>query len=87
MPELCRFRGMVILMFADEGIHQIAHFHVRAAGRKASFRLDGALLAGDLPVPQLRLVREWAALHEAELAENWARLRREELPTRIDPLD
>lgn len=86
MPEICRFRGILILMFGDEGIHQAAHFHVRYAEHKASVRTDGTLLAGSLPEPQLRAVRQWAALHEIELLENWQRLRREERPLRIDPL-
>ena len=86
MPEVCRFHGIVILMFGDEGIHHVAHFHVRYAEYKASVRADGTLLAGALPAPQLRAVRRWAALHESELRENWERLRREERPLRIAPL-
>jgi hypothetical protein len=29
------------------------------------------VMDGGLPVRQMRLVREWAALHAAELADNW----------------
>jgi hypothetical protein len=86
MPELCRFRGMVFLMFADEGIHNVAHFPVRYAGYKASFSLDGSLLAGDLPRAQRRLVSQWAQLHQSELSDNWQRRLDQKRPNRIDPL-
>ena len=87
MPELCRFRGIVILMFSNEGVHNLAHFHARYAGQKATFLADGTLLAGALPDAQARLVARWAVLHQAEITANWQELRRGERPQRIDPLD
>ncbi len=87
MPELCRFRGIVILMFSNEGVHNLAHFHARYAGHKATFLADGTLLAGALPDAQVRLVRRWAALHASEITANWERMRHGERPDRIDPLD
>ena len=85
MPELCRFRGIVIVMYLNED-HAVAHFHARYARFRASLGLDGQLLAGDLPAAQLRLVRRWAALHQAELADNWERVRRHQARKKIDPL-
>jgi hypothetical protein len=86
MPELCRFRGIAILMYADEGAHQLVHFHVKYAEYRASVAIDGSVLEGELPGPQLRLVREWAALHEIEIQANWIRSRQGERPLGIDPL-
>ena len=33
--------------------------------------MDGELLAGSLPVKQLKLVQAWAAIHEEELYKAW----------------
>lgn len=33
--------------------------------------MDGELLAGSLPVKQLKLVQAWAAIHEEELYMAW----------------
>ncbi|MBO0768924.1 MAG: DUF4160 domain-containing protein [Solirubrobacterales bacterium] len=86
MPELCRFRGIVFLMYADEGVHQVGHFHVRYAEYRASVAFDGSVLAGSLPASQLKLVRQWAARHQVELAANWVRAREGQRLERIDPL-
>ena len=40
-------------------------------GYKASIGIDGELLAGSLPVKQLKLVQAWAAIHEDELYAAW----------------
>jgi hypothetical protein len=40
-----------------------------------------------LPPRSLALIVEWASLHRAELLANWDRLRREEPPVRIPPLE
>ena len=63
----------------------MAHFHAEHAGRVASIALDGRVLAGSLSGRQLRLVREWTTLHEAELLANWERARRHEPLEPIDP--
>jgi hypothetical protein len=86
MPRLSFFYGITIAMFWDEGGHQSPHFHASHGGHRASLALDGALLAGDLPRSTLRLVRRWAVLHEAELADNWERAREQKPLLPIDPL-
>lgn len=86
MPEICRFRGISIVMYRNEGGHSVAHFHARYSGSHASIRLDGGLIAGSLPAAQLRLVREWAAQHQDELATNWERARNRETLDKIAPL-
>src|SRR5437879_1524518 len=63
------------------------HFHVTYSGRKASIDIESLeVLSGQLPTPQLRLVRGWAGLHQPDLLENWRRARREEPLERIEPL-
>lgn len=86
MPEISRFFGIVIGMFYDD--HAPPHFHARYAGFKATIQIETlGVLEGVLPPRVLGLVTEWAALHRAELQENWA-LAREQAPLRpIAPLE
>jgi hypothetical protein len=60
--------------------------HARYAEYKASIGFDGALIAGELPPTQLRLVRSWSARHRAELEANWVRARLGQHLEAIDPL-
>lgn len=85
MPEICRFYGIVILMYHGEGSHQRPHFHARYGEHVASVDLDGSVMEGSLPGRQARLVREWAALHRDELARNWELARSEQPLERIAP--
>ena len=72
MPELSRFFNIIIKMiFNDDSQHYKPHFHVYYAEYVASVGIDGELLAGSLPVKQLRLVQAWAAIHEDELYKAW----------------
>jgi hypothetical protein len=86
VPRISFFLGITIAMFWDERDHQVAHFHAEYAGHVASIAVDGAVLAGTMPARQLRLVREWAQLHQDELLANWERARRLEPLERIAPL-
>ena len=72
MPELSRFYNIVIKMiYADNQQHNKPHFHVYYGEYRASVGVDGELIAGQLPVKQLRLVQAWAAIHEEELYAAW----------------
>ena len=72
MPELSRFYNIVIkMLYEDDGQHHKPHFHAYYAEYTASIGVDGELLAGSLPVKQLRLVQAWAAIHEDELYAAW----------------
>jgi hypothetical protein len=44
------------------------------------------VLSGFLPARALRLVREWAELHQDELAANWDKARERTPLDRIEPL-
>lgn len=72
MPELCRFYNIIIKMiYSDSGQHNKPHFHVYSAEYEVSVGVDGELLAGSLPVKQLKLVLAWAVIHEDELYAAW----------------
>ena len=76
MPELSRFLGIVIRMFAEVGApHHVAHFHAYYQGEVGIFSIDPVgLIAGSLPQRQLRFVEAWAELHQTELQADWQRL-------------
>lgn len=72
MPELSRFMGMVIKMiYMDNSQHNKPHFHVYYGDYEASIGIDGELLAGSLPVKQLKIIQAWAIIHEEELYKAW----------------
>ncbi len=86
MPRISTFYGITIWMYWNEGRHARPHFHARYAGEAGSIDLGGELIAGSLPRRALKLVAEWALLHQDELLANWERARREEPMETIDPL-
>ena len=72
MPELSRFYGIVIKMiYLDIAQHNKPHVHVFYGEYEASVGIDGELLAGSLPVKQLKLVMAWLVIHEDELYAAW----------------
>lgn len=72
MPELSRFFGLIIkMMFMDDGQHNKPHVHVYYGDYRASIGIDGELLAGSLPMKQMKLVQAWIILHEDELYAAW----------------
>ncbi len=86
MPELSRFFGIVICMFYSD--HEPAHFHAIYGEYEALIEVETlAIFRGSLPRRALALVLEWAALHRAELREDWTRARRGETLEAIAPLD
>ena len=59
MPELSRFFNIVIkMLYADDRQHNKPHVHVFFAEHEASVGIDGELLAGSLPVKQMRILSE-----------------------------
>ncbi len=55
MPILCRFFGIIILMYYDD--HPPPHFHVRYGGQKAIISIDTlSILEGRLSPRVLGLV-------------------------------
>lgn len=70
MPEISRFFGIIIAMFAKD--HVPPHFHAKYGEFKATIDINtGELLDGNLLRRAIRLVQDWAELHKEELIENW----------------
>ena len=88
MPEISRFFGLIIRMYAEPGApHNRPHFHVYYQNFAAVYSIDPIdLMGGDLPVRYKRLVEAWAELHAGELMENWELLQSGRLPFKIAPL-
>lgn len=88
MPEISRFFGIVIRMYAEIGSpHSLPHFHAYYHEETAIYSLSPIeLMGGSLPKRQQRLVEAWAELHQKELMEDWERLQSGNPPFKIDPL-
>lgn len=87
MPELSRFYNIVVKMiFKDDSQHHKPHVHVYYNEYEASVGLDGELLAGSIPVKQLKLVLAWLAIHEDELYSAWNKAVQGIPFEKIDPL-
>ena len=57
MPELSRFKGIVIKMYYDDvSQHYKPHVHVFYGDEEAVVGLDGEVLSGKLPLRQYRMV-------------------------------
>ena len=88
MPELCRFAGIIIKLLHNDTVqHNKPHVHVFYGEYEASVGVDGELLAGALPVKQLRIVVGWLALHEEEVYAAWNKAVRGEPFEKIAPLE
>lgn len=88
MPEIARFFGIIIRMFAEAGgPHSRPHLHAYYQNDIAIFTIDSIdKIAGSLPRQQQRLVEAWAELHQDELLANWRLLQAGQPPSKIEPL-
>jgi nucleoid-associated protein YgaU len=88
MPELTRFFGIVVRMFAEPlAPHHRPHLHAFYQDQVGIFAIDTVeLIGGELPRRQRRLVEAWAEIHHAELLTAWTRLQSGRLPAKIEPL-
>lgn len=87
MPELSRFMGIIIkMLYKDDSQHNKPHIHVFYGEYEASIGIDGELLAGSIPVKQLRMVQGWLAIHEDEAYAAWNKAVRGEQFDKIAPL-
>ena len=77
--------GIVIRMHYSD--HAPAHFHARSGEYEARVEIaTGNVLSGFVPRQAAAMVREWAALHRAELELNWDRAKAEQPLATIEPL-
>jgi hypothetical protein len=68
--------------------HQPPHFHVRYGEQKAIIDIGtNYVLGGQISQRALNLVKEWAALHQTELHENWELARQQAPLKKIEPLE
>lgn len=88
MPELSRFFGIIIRMFAEEGEpHRRGHFQAYYQNDAAVFAVDTIeCLGGSLPTAQRRLVEAWAEIHREELQRDWDLLQSGRPAVKIEPL-
>jgi len=88
MPTISMFYGILVaIFFEDNDRHHTPHIHVRYSGMKASIAIeDGRLLAGDIPIKQLKMVQAWIEIHKDELFADWELATAGEEPFRIAPL-
>ena len=85
MPIISIFFGIVIRMYYKE--HEPGHFHAEYQGQQGKFDFSGEMTAGNVQSrTALRLIREWAVLHQAELRADWQRLQAGQKPLPIEPL-
>ncbi len=76
MPEISRFYGIIIYMFADD--HLPPHFHVKYAENEATINIETAeIIKGFVSTKQLRLVQAWVEIHRDELLHNYETLNAE----------
>ena len=88
MPELSRFFGIVIRMYAEAATpHHLPHFHAYYEDSGVVYGINPVKRIGrSLPLRQLRLVEAWAELHQEQLLDNWNRLQNGRPPLPIPPL-
>jgi hypothetical protein len=85
MPRLSDFYGIIIYLYYYD--HNPPHFHARYGEYECVISMvDLTLLYGSIPPRAYSLVIEWAALHRAELVDNWERVKSGEEPVAISPL-
>lgn len=73
MPTISMFYGVLIRMFfLDDKRHHLPHIHAEYQGRVAIYSiLDGALLAGELPMNKHKIVVAWVEIHREDLLADW----------------
>ncbi|HEX5723992.1 MAG TPA: DUF4160 domain-containing protein [Longimicrobiaceae bacterium] len=86
MPIIAQFYGIVIRMFYND--HSPPHFHAVYGEHELVVGISPiGVLEGSAPGRVRSMVLEWAALHQHELLDDWARCRRGEPPESIEPLE
>jgi hypothetical protein len=82
VPKICRWKGIVIEMFAQD--HPPPHFHAQYAEFEARIAIETLdVLSSDLPNRVLAEVFGWARLRQAQLIENWDLCRNNQPPKKI----
>lgn len=70
MLKTSRFYGIIIKMyFNDTSQHHKPHIHAFYGDYEAVIAIDGQLLAGSMPVKQLKIINGWLAIYEEQVYE------------------
>ena len=70
MPQISYFLGVIIRMFYRD--HNPPHFHAVYADFEGIIDIEkNEIIGGHLPTKVLELLKEWTALHQIELMDNW----------------
>lgn len=86
MPEISRFFGIIVTMYYND--HLPPHFHVRYNQQKALVSINTLeIIAGKLTSRAIKLVTEWASLHQTELMQNWELAQTNQPLNKIIPLE
>jgi len=85
MPEISRFRGIVIGMFYRE--HGPPHFHAAYGDFEVTVEIETGTVTGRFPGRARAHVLEWTLLHRDELMRNWALAREGQPLSSIAPLE
>ena len=68
--------------------HEPGHFHAEHQSQQGKFDFSGEMTIGNIQSrTALRLIREWAVLHQAELQANWERMKAGQPLDGIAPLE
>ena len=88
MPTISSFFGIIIyLYFFDDERHGLPHVHAKYQGHRAVFSIaDADVLAGSIPMRQMRLVQAWIEIHREELLAAWKLAVNGLPPFAIEPL-
>ncbi len=86
MPEISRFFGIKIFMHISE--HPPPHFHAQYGEQWVAVNiLTLEAMAGKISTRALKMVREWATIHQSELLNNWELARKKTALNKIEPLE
>lgn len=86
MPEVSRFRGIVIAMYYGE--HPPPHFHAKYGENRIRVGIqDGQVMSGNFPNHAERHVLSWLELHRDDLTGNWELAVERKPLKKIDPLE
>lgn len=87
MPTISMFYGIIVRMYFAPAEHNPPHFHVYYQEHRATIDINaGALLSGNIPSRQLKLVLAWNEIHREDLLANWELCQNGEHPFNIEPL-
>ena len=85
MPEISRFYGIIVYIYAND--HNPPHKHAKYGGNYSEVEIStGEVIEGDLPANAKMRVKNRVKLHRDELNANWEMAQQKLTPFKITPL-